>query len=157
MINSGRPLLELGRSCVHPSLRGGSSIYVLWNALARYVLDRGVEIMFGVASFHGTNASAIAAPLAYLHQHHLAPPDLRVTACPPNALDMRLVAKGQVDRANAMRLTPALIKAYLRLGGFVGDGAYVDHEFNTIDVCLVMDTAQMNAKSRESYIRKAGR
>ena len=38
--------------------------------------------------------------------------------------------------------TPALIKAYLRLGGFVGEGAWIDHAFNTTDVCLVMDTAQ---------------
>ena len=39
-----------------------------------------------------------------------------------------------------MAAIPALIKAYLRLGGFVGDGAWIDHAFNTTDVCLVMDT-----------------
>ena len=59
-------------------------------------------------------------------------------------------------RRAAMAATPALIKAYLRLGGFVGDGAWIDRAFNTTDVCLVMDTGQMSARHREFYIRKAG-
>ena len=46
---------------------------------------------------------------------------------------------------------PALIKGYLRLGGLVGQGAWIDHDFNTADVCLVLDTAQMNARRRSIY------
>ena len=33
-------------------------------------------------------------------------------------------------------MLPALMKGYMRLGGFVGDGAFIDYEFNTVDVCL---------------------
>ena len=55
-----------------------------------------------------------------------------------------------------MLATPALIKAYLRLGGFVGDGAWIDHAFNTTDVCLVMDTARMSDRHRAYYTRKQG-
>ena len=51
---------------------------------------------------------------------------------------------------------PALIKAYLRLGGVIGDGAYVDHAFNTTDICLVLDTAAMNARQRKLYAGGAG-
>ena len=40
---SGRRLLELGRSCVHPDYRGGTAMFHLWNALAEYVLDRARE------------------------------------------------------------------------------------------------------------------
>ncbi len=40
-----------------------------------------------------------------------------------------------------------------RLGGFVGEGAYVDHAFNTTDVCLVMDTEKLNATQRRIYTR----
>ena len=54
-------------------------------------------------------------------------------------------------RRQAMLDTPALIKAYLRLGGFVGEGAFVDHAFNTTDVCLILDTARMNARQRRIY------
>jgi predicted GNAT family N-acyltransferase len=51
--STGRKLVELGRSCVHPAYRGGSAMLQLWNALAAYVLERDIEILFGAASFHG--------------------------------------------------------------------------------------------------------
>jgi putative hemolysin len=66
---------------------------------------------------------------------------------------MDLMPGESIDRARAMRAVPALIKAYLRLGGFVGDGAFVDHAFNTTDVCLVLDTARMNDRQRALYAR----
>ena len=53
-----------------------------------------------------------------------------------------------------MLAMPALIKAYLRLGGFVGEGAFVDRDFNTTDVCLLMDTAAMGEKYKSFYSRK---
>ncbi len=154
---SGRRLLELGRSCVHPDFRGGSAMFHLWNGLAGYVLDRGIEVLFGVASFHGTDAAPLAQPLSWLHHHHLAPQALRVRAIGPERLGMDLLPPGALDRRAAMLGTPALIKAYLRLGGFVGDGAWVDRAFNTTDVCLVMDTQAMSDKHRAYYLRKQGR
>ena len=153
---TGRKLVELGRSCVHPSYRGGSAMLHLWNALAAYVLDREIEILFGVASFHGTDVRALAQPLSYLACHHLAPEELRVRALAEHAVDMAQLPADQVDRRAAMAGTPALIKAYLRLGGFVGQGAFVDHAFNTTDVCLVLDTARMSGKHRDFWIRKNG-
>ena len=156
LLQSGRRLLELGRSCVHADHRGGTAMFHLWNGLADYVLDRGIEVLFGVASFHGTDIAALAEPLSWLHHHHLAPPEMRVRARPPHRQEMDLIPADRLDRKTAMAATPALIKAYLRLGGFVGDGAFVDRAFNTTDVCLVMDTGQMSARHREFYLRKAG-
>lgn len=130
---------------------------LMWNALADYVLERGIEVLFGAASFHGTDAAALAQPLAYLHHNHLAPAALRVRANPAHRQEMDLIAPENLDRRAAMAGIPALIKAYLRLGGFVGDGAWIDREFNTTDVCLVMDTAKMSAKHREFYLRKQAR
>lgn len=46
----GRRLLELGRSCVDPAYRGGPGMLLMWQALAGYVQDRGVEVLFGAAS-----------------------------------------------------------------------------------------------------------
>jgi L-ornithine Nalpha-acyltransferase len=154
---SGRRLLELGRSCVHPDHRGGTAMFHLWNGLADYVLERGIEVLFGVASFHGTDPAPLAQSLAYLHHHHLAPAGLRVAARAGARLGMDLVPKADLDRRAAMAGTPALIKAYLRLGGFVGDGAWIDRAFNTTDVCLVMDTARMSEKHRAFYLRKQAR
>ncbi|MEM7753609.1 MAG: GNAT family N-acyltransferase [Pseudomonadota bacterium] len=144
---SGRNLLELGRSCVAPDHRGGLALHMLWSGLADYVRARDVQVLFGVASLHGTDIDALALPLSHLHQAFLAPPELRVRAHEAAYQRMDLVPPEKIDRVAAMRAVPALIKSYLRLGGFVGDGAFVDHDFNTTDVCLVMDTARMNARA----------
>ena len=148
---SGRPVLELGRSCVDPEQRGGAAMFLMWNALADYVLDHGIEILFGVASFHGTDIPMLAPSLAWLHHHHLAPADLRPVARPEGYQRMDLIAPDRLDRREAMLGMPALIKAYLRLGGTVGEGAFIDRAFNTTDVFLMMDTAAMSSKHRDFY------
>lgn len=149
----GRSLLELGRSCVHRDYRGGTAMFHLWNGLGAYVIEHGIEVMFGVASFHGTDIAAIREPLAYLHHNHLAPPDLRAKVLPPHYQDMNLLAAKRIDKKRALRALPTLIKAYLRLGGFVGDGAFIDHNFNTTDVFLLMDTKKISEKQRSIYTR----
>ncbi|GAA6192520.1 GNAT family N-acyltransferase [Phaeobacter sp. NW0010-22] len=149
--NSGRKLLELGRSCLHPDYRGGTAMFHLWTGLAQYVAQHEIEILFGVASFHGTDLNDLAQPLSMLHHNHLAPEELRVRTQPDHYVDMNRLAVMDLDRREAMRQVPALIKAYLRLGGFVGDGAFLDHAFNTTDVCLVLDTNRMNARQRRIY------
>ncbi|RJL02390.1 GNAT family N-acetyltransferase [Paracoccus aestuarii] len=149
--DSGRPLLELGRSCVDPDHRGGAAMFLMWNALADYVLDHGIQILFGVASFHGTDPHMLAPSLSWLHHHHLAPPALRPRAWPEGFQPMDLIAPDRLDRREAMVAMPALIKAYLRLGGMVGEGAFIDRAFNTTDVFLMMDTAVMSAKHKQFY------
>ena len=149
--DSGRSLLELGRSCVDPEYRGGSGMFLLWNALADYVLDLDIEVLFGVASFHGTDIDVLAPSLSWLHQKHLAPAELRPRARPEGYQDMDLIPADRIDRREAMVNMPALIKAYLRLGGQVGQGAYLDRAFNTTDVFLLMDTAAMSDKHRKFY------
>jgi putative hemolysin len=148
---SGRKLLELGRSCLHADYRGGTAMFHLWNGLAKYVQRHKIEILFGVASFHGTDVQALAQPLSMLYHNHLAPQDLRVRTQPEHFQTMNLLPADQLDRRKAMLEVPALIKAYLRLGGCVGDGAFIDHAFNTTDVCLIMDTERMNARQRKIY------
>jgi putative hemolysin len=150
---SGRRLMELGRSCVDPDFRGGTAMLLLWNGVAEYVLQNGVKIMFGPASFHGTDLTALAQPLCYLHYNHLAPPELRVHARRECRAMMDTLALDQIDKRAALAAMPPLIKAYLRLGGYVGDGAWVDHAFNTTDVCVVMDTHAMSARHRAFYTR----
>lgn len=142
LVDSGKRLLELGRSCVHRDVRGGMALRYLWAGLARYVQEQKTDVLFGVASFRGTDAQSLAEPLSLLHHKHLAPPSLRVRARAP-AVAMDMIAPDQLDRRAAMVQVPGLIKAYLRMGGCVGEGAFVDHSFNTTDVCLVMETGQM--------------
>lgn len=149
--DSGRRLLELGRSCLHRDYRGGTGVYLMWQALADFVERRGAELLFGVASFHGTDPEALAQPLSLLHHRHLAPPELRARALEAHFQRMDLVAPDALDRRAAMLAIPALIKGYLRLGGMVGEGAFVDHDFNTTDVLLILDTKRLSPRQRQIY------
>lgn len=153
LMRSGRRLLELGRSCLHRDYRGGTAMVHLWNGLADHVARHGVEVLLGTASFHGTGVTALRQPLSFLHHRHLAPPELRVRAVAEHFQAMNLLPAAQVDRLSALRQMPALIKAYLRLGGTVGEGAFVDQAFNTTDVCLVMDIERMNETRCALYAR----
>jgi len=143
-------VVELGRSCVHADYRGGAVMQLLWRGVARYLERHRLRLMLGCASLPGTDVTALAPTLAYLAAHHLAPPALR-----PRALDARRVAlpdpAGCSDIAllRGKRAVPPLLKAYLRMGGLIGDGAVVDHQFNTIDVCLVLPTGRL----RDRYLR----
>ena len=55
----GAAVVELGRSCVARGHRGGPAMHLLWNGLAGYVLEREIELLFGVASFHGTDPAPL--------------------------------------------------------------------------------------------------
>jgi len=147
---SGRTLLELGRSCLRGDVRGTSAMFHLWTGLSQYVSFYGAEVLFGVASFKGTNPATCAAPLTLLARQHLAPQDLRPRATPYQEMD--LVDGNTLDRRAAMIALPPLIKAYLRLGGMVGAGAFIDHAFDCIDVCMVMDTEALNARYARHYL-----
>ncbi|WP_297772120.1 GNAT family N-acyltransferase [uncultured Roseovarius sp.] len=154
--SSGRRLMELGRSCLAKTYRGGPGMYHLWSGLGRYVTDHRIEILFGVASFHGTDVALLSEPLSLLHARHLAPEALRVRARAEHFQRMDLVSNDDLDHRAAMKQVPALIKAYLRLGGYVGDGAFVDHQFNTTDICLIVDMDRLTEKQKIIYQQGVG-
>lgn len=146
-------IMELGRSCVHPDYRTGISMQLLWRGIAAYVFHYDVVLLFGCASLFGTDPAELALPLSYLHHHHLAPPALRPRALDKLYTEMNLIPSEQVDPRQAMHELPPLVKGYLRLGGFVGDGAVVDREFGTTDVCVVVKTEYVTEKYRRHLMR----
>lgn len=148
-------ILELGRSCVDQAYRTRPSMQLLWRGIAAYVFQYDIAVMFGCASLPGTDARALAVPLSYLHHHHLAPPAMRPRAVPSRYVDMALMPPEQIDTRVALNSLPPLIKGYLRLGGFVGDGAVVDEQFNTTDVCIVVKTDLVTEKYYRHYERAA--
>lgn len=144
LMNSDLRLLELGRSCVAAPYRGGPALMYLWAALADYVEEHRIDVLFGVASFHGTDVEALAPSLALLHDRHLAPEAICPVAREGVLSPQTRVDINAIDRVQAMAAVPPLIKGYLKLGATIGQGAYIDHAFNTTDVCIVMETAKVN-------------
>lgn len=146
-------ILELGRSCIDPGHRSGVVMQLLWRGIGEYVLSNDIKVMFGCASLQGTDPQALALPLAYLHHHHLAPEDLRPKALPDRFVDMNLMPAEAIPVNEARKALPPLIKGYLRLGGFIGEGAVVDGDFGTTDVCVVVKTDLVTERYYRHYAR----
>jgi L-ornithine Nalpha-acyltransferase len=144
-------ILELGRSCVHPDYRNRAVLDMLWRGLGNYVTTYQVEIMFGCASFPGTDPDEIAPALTYLHENHLAPECLRPQALPGQYVQMRRGGRNSIGRRDALRQMPPLIRGYLSAGCFVGDGAVIDRDFNTVDVCVMVITQQLGKSYKRRY------
>lgn len=153
LVNYPGEIVELGRSCVDADYRTRGVMQMLWRGLGEYVGEFDIHLMFGCASFPGTEPREMGIQLSYLHHYHLAPPAFR-----PRALDHHYVAMGILspdafDAHAAAAELPPLIKGYLRVGGFVGDGAVIDHQFNTTDVCVIVKTDQLTEKYDRRYRR----
>lgn len=153
----GMSILELGRSCVLPDYRTRPVLQLLWQGIANYVMvDHQIELLFGCASFHGTDPDKISEQLSYLYHYHLAPPGLRPTALPDRFVKMDLHPKESLNPKKIFNELPPLIKGYLRVGSMVGDGAVIDEQFNTIDVCIVLQTHLVTNRYKKHYERKTG-
>ena len=147
-------ILELGRSCVEASYRNRPTMQLLWRAIAAYVFQHDIVLLFGCASLPGTDPQELSLPLSYLYYYHLAPPALRPRALDARYVDMKIVPRWEIDPRAALSEMPPLIKGYLRLGGFIGDGAVVDHQFNTTDVSVVVKTNLVTDKYLRHYERE---
>jgi putative hemolysin len=147
-------VLELGRSCVAADYRGRAVMQLLWRGIAAYIFRHEIDLMFGCASLPSTNPDDYAAELTYLYYNHLAPPALRPRAHADRHIEMRRMDRDDLDPRKALANMPPLIKGYLRLGGFVGDGAVIDHQFNTTDVCIVVKTDLVTDKYYRHYERQ---
>lgn len=158
-------ILELGRACVDAAFRTGPVMQLLWRGIAGYVLHHQVRVMFGCASLPGTDPEALAPLLTYLHHNHLVPESLHVRAVADRYIEMDRMAVAEVDSDAAIAVLnaratiaalPPLLKGYLRLGALIGDGAVIDHEFGTTDVCIIVVTDRLAEKYFAHFLKHGG-
>lgn len=144
--HAGQRFLELGRSCVLPAYRSRRTIELLWHGVWSYVREYQVDVMIGCASFEGVDTGRLVHALSFLHHFARAPEPWRAPAHPLRQIEMNRIAKSEIDIKAAWRELPPLIKGYLRVGAFVGDGAVIDPKFGTTDVLIVLPVKAINAR-----------
>ena len=144
-------LLELGRSCVDPAYRDSGTIQLLWRGIADYLQRHRIGYMFGCGSFPGIDPAEHAEALSLLAHEHLAPAALRARAIGSDAIPLASLPIGGYDPRLALRRLPPLVKAYLRVGAKLGDGAYIDRAFNTIDVFVMMPVARIASRYAQRF------
>jgi putative hemolysin len=138
--------MELGRSCVLKPYRTRRTIELLWQGIWSYVREHGVDVMLGCASFEGTDPTAHAHALSFLHHTALAPEEWRVRAHERLRIDMNMMPAEAICRRAALKALPPLIKGYLRAGAYIGDGAVIDHQFGTTDVLIILPVEAIRSR-----------
>ena len=146
-------MAEIGRACIHPDYRTGATIMLLWQGIARFMRERGVDYLIGCASVAMDDGGANAVSV-YEHAaaRHLAPIEHRVR--PRNPLMPPGVARALLARA-AAPILPPLLKGYLRVGAWIGGEPGWDPEFNTADLFLFMPIARVEARYARHYLAAA--
>ncbi|MET0605597.1 MAG: GNAT family N-acyltransferase [Beijerinckiaceae bacterium] len=142
----GKRFLELGRSCVLKSYRDRRTVELLWQGVWAYVRHHRIDVMFGCASFAGTDPDRLAAPLSYLARYARADGEWRTRAHEHRAIAMDNAQTNEVDMRIALRAMPPLIKGYLRVGARFSDQAVIDQAFNTTDVLVILPTAKIDRR-----------
>lgn len=153
----GLSFLELGRSCVLKPYRDKRTVELLWHGIWAYVLAHRVDVMIGCASLEGVDPEKLRLALSYLHHFHAAPPEWSAAALPERRATFDLIPKEEIDQRKALKALPPLIKGYLRLGAYVGDGAVVDRQFGTTDVLIVLPKSAISPRYVEYYGADASR
>ncbi|MFD2238822.1 GNAT family N-acetyltransferase [Aureimonas populi] len=143
-----RRFLELGRSCVLKPWRGKRTVELLWQGIWCYVLERGIDVLFGCASLPGTDAQATAPALSFLQQAAPAPAQWQVRASSRD-----IVAEGESLAAgrSALQTLPPLLKGYLKLGALISTDAVIDRQFGTTDVFVVLPVERIAARYLAYY------
>jgi L-ornithine Nalpha-acyltransferase len=149
--HAGLRFLELGRSCVLPRYRNKRTVELLWHGIWSYVRQHRLDVMIGCASFEGTDPDRLASPLSFLHHYAQAPEAWRARAHPSRHIEMNRMAKEAINPKIALHELPPLIKGYLRLGAYIGDGAVIDHRFGTTDVLIIMPVSAINTRYIEHF------
>lgn len=150
-IGEDKQLLELGRSCVHRDYRANSTINMLWKGIAEYLKEHDIAYMFGCASFEGTDPDKFSEAMSYLYHNYLVPDDFKVRALDDQFIEMNKVALEDLDVRAARRALPPLIKGYLRIGCFIGDGAVVDEQFGTTDVFILLPVEKIAKRYSKKF------
>lgn len=144
-------IMELGRSCVREDFRSRAAMQLLWRGIGGYVQVHDVALMFGCASFPGDDPEKHIEGLSYLWHFHRADPEFCARALESRYVSMDLMPPDKIDQKRAFLNLPVLVKGYLRLGGKIGDGAVLDHEYNTTDVSVVVRTDFVSEKYASKY------
>lgn len=147
----GLRFLELGRSCVAKPYRDKRTVELLWHGIWAYVKRHKIDVMFGCASFDGTDIDALSMPLSFLYHSAKAEGEFTAKALPRRMIDMNRLPPEAINPKQALQSLPPLIKGYLRLGAKIGEGAVIDHQFGTTDVLVILPVSEINPRYVEYY------
>lgn len=148
-------ICETGRACIHPSYRTGPAIMLLWQGIATLMRERGCRYLIGCASISMADGGADAVQVwRNTAETHLAPIEYRVFPRYPLLVREEAASSPATVVPRAAR-PPALLRAYLRMGAWIGGEPAWDPDFNTADLFVFLPLARVEARYARHYLKAA--
>ncbi|MBP0482963.1 GNAT family N-acetyltransferase [Sagittula salina] len=147
----GRPMLEMGRFCLHPDWHDPDILRLAWAVMTVVVDARGIGLLFGCSSFAGTDPAAYAGAFALLATRARAPMRWRPGECAAEVFRFGTLQGAPVPE---LAQVPPLLRTYLAMGGWVSDHAVIDREMGTLHVLTGVEVATI-PQSRQRLLRAA--
>ncbi|WP_297365202.1 GNAT family N-acyltransferase [Acidiferrobacter sp.] len=149
ILNLPGRIMEVGRICVHTDYRRGPAIALLLAGLARFMEGGPYDYLIGCGSIPLSPDRAQALrTVATLIRRYGCPEPYRVTPRHPLPLP---AADGADDETAA----PALLRAYMRLGAYVGGAPCLDTAFDVADVLIVLFRNRYNRRYLERLLGRS--
>ena len=146
ILQAGKSYLEVGRTCIHPAYRRGAALPMLWQGIARYVVEHHIDYLFGCASIPLANGNKyINNVMIHLRDKHFSTPDNRVRPLIPLRLEADKPLADDV-------ILPTLLKAYLRQGAVICGEPYWDAAFGVADVFVLLQCDQITNRYVKHFI-----
>ena len=139
-------MLELGRFCIDPSGRNSAIPILIWKFAMQFIVTNKIDVMFGCASFPGTEIDNHKKVLTYLFNNNLAPTKLMPTPVTRHVA-IKDICVDNVEFNDASRDIPTLLRGYLKLGAKCSDTAIIDPIFNTTFICIYVDAKSMMSEN----------
>lgn len=151
------PMLELGRFCTAGGQTDADVLRAAWGALAAYVDAHRIEMIFGCASFRGTQTERYADAFALLRARHLAPKRWLPRVKAPQVFRFARTRHLRTpDLKAATRAMPPLLRSYLAMGGWVSDHAVIDADLDTLHVFTGLEIRRVPAGRARALRAAAG-
>lgn len=148
IISDGCRFLEVGRTCIHPDYRRGAALPLLWQGIARMLVENKTDYLIGCASIPmSAGDKYLVALMAHLRSRHFAPPGLHVRPLVPLRLE-------QQDPMPDDVIPPTLLKAYLRQGALICGEPYWDAAFGVADVFVLLDCDKITSRYVKHFIER---
>ena len=164
--NSGKNIAEISRACIAKEYRDKKTpLRLLWMGLNEYIEKNKIDMLFGMVSWVGTNPLDSSEAISYLYYNHLSPSNLRATVdrnnlpkgIDKNLTKMTILPKDSVNFNVARKKMPSLLKGYLDLNATVGDGVFVDKQFNSHEIFMVLRTSDINPVYKKFFTSRTPR
>ncbi len=141
--NNFHSILELSRACVSPDGRGGAILMLIWKFTMTFIEQNKFDVLFGCASFKGTNYEDHTEILSYLYHKNLA--SKKLMPIPKDSVKSVAIKefKQKPGKGKKRGRVPTMLRGYLKIGAKISDHAIIDPVFNTTFVAIYVDAEEM--------------